>query len=99
MTKPWSPAGCRVGDYKLIKGEPGRFFDWFPLPVEEDEVAPTQYPTWKRRPWTPHMFPDYQLYNIKGACCHVERLTVSACFRWLTVLEIRHEGEVRICQK
>ncbi|KAK7098855.1 arylsulfatase J-like isoform X2 [Littorina saxatilis] len=55
----------RVGDFKLIKGEPGRFFDWFPVP-SGDEVAPTQYPTWKRRPWTPKMFPDYQLFNISA---------------------------------
>ena len=72
---------CRVGDYKLIQGEPGRFFDWFSLPEDENAVAPTQYPTWKRRPWTPHMFPDYQLYNIKG---------VPRALPWVRVVLLNH---------
>ncbi|KAK7480441.1 hypothetical protein BaRGS_00028360 [Batillaria attramentaria] len=57
-------AAIRVGDYKLMKGEPGRYSGWYPLP-EPDTIPPTEYPMWKRRPTTPRLFPEYQLYNIR----------------------------------
>ncbi|PVD33962.1 hypothetical protein C0Q70_05224 [Pomacea canaliculata] len=56
-------AAIRMGDYKLIVGEPGRFNDWYPLP-QNGTPLPEEYPLWKLGRFQ-KLFPEYQLYNVK----------------------------------